>query len=385
MDHESTYRVLLIDDDEDDFLIVRSLLVGIPHVNFELDWVSDFAKAEQAIADAAHDVYLVDYRLGLHTGMDLLAGMNLNDRPKPFIILTGAGDEAIEREAMAIGVADYLVKGTFDSDLLSRALRYAIQRKSSETQRINQLKEINRSKDEFIALASHQLRTPATAVKQYLGMLLAGYAGDVTDDQMAMLRTANESNERQLAIVNDILRVARLDLDKVSLSRRRHSLNKIMKNILDDITPIAKERAQLITYSKPATPLYVWVDEDFFRMAISNIVDNASKYTPSGGQIVITVEQQNGGTTTIEVIDQGVGIAAEDMDKLFKKFSRIQNPLSVEVGGTGLGLYWANEVIELHGGTIQVSSRLGRGTSFMITLPARKALKAKGSKIPQLS
>jgi len=200
-------------------------------------------------------------------------------------------------------------------------------------------------------------------------MLLAGYAGDLTKDQCAMLQTAYESNERQLAVVNDILRVAQLDLDKVKLKRSRHSIPKIIKGILSDVLPVANERSQEVVFTKPDGQCNAWVDEEFFRMALGNIVDNASKYTPQGGKITITLEQQTGGNTTVEVTDEGVGIATDDIDKLFKKFSRIQNPLSVEVGGTGLGLYWANEVIELHGGTIQVSSRLNKGTSFLVTIP----------------
>ena len=208
--------ILLVDDDEEDFIIVKKLADSISHTSFALEWEPDIERARARIDQAEHAAYLIDYRLaGGETGLELLGAYNLFERIEPFIILTGAGDEVIEQQAMEMGVADYLVKGSFDSELLSRVLRYSMQRKNLEAQRIQQLLEINRSKDEFIALASHQLRTPATAVKQYIGMMLEGYAGPLDEVQSDMLRTAYESNERQLSIVNDILRVAQLDLDKV--------------------------------------------------------------------------------------------------------------------------------------------------------------------------
>jgi signal transduction histidine kinase len=362
-------HVLLVDDDEDDYLIVKKLFSGINHTPFILDWEPDTSRAAKLIAACEHDAYLIDYRLDNQTGLDLLKQFNIFDRVSPFIILTGASDEQIEQQALDMGVADYLVKGSFDVELLSRVLRYSIQRKLLETQRIQQLVEVNRSKDEFIALASHQLRTPATAVKQYVGMLLDGYAGELSKDQVTMLKTAYQSNERQLLVVNDILKIAQLDLEKVVLKPRRRNLATLIETVLKDVYPAAVERSQHVDYLKPDTPVQASVDGEFFRMAIGNIIDNASKYTPEGGAITITLDGYAGGPPTIEVRDEGVGIAPEDMEKLFKKFSRIQNPLSVKVGGTGLGLYWANEIIELHGGTVQVSSRLGKGTSFLITLP----------------
>ncbi len=361
--------VLLVDDDEEDYLIVKRLMANIAHAPFALDWQPDSTKAAKLIAECKHDAYLIDYRLNSHTGLELLSTFSLFDRVAPFIILTGASDERIEQQALDMGVADYLVKGSFDSELLSRVLRYSIQRKLLETQRIQQLVEVNRSKDEFIALASHQLRTPATAVKQYVGMLMDGYAGDLTPDQMRLLRTAYQSNERQLLVVNDILKIAQLDLEKVVLKPRKRNIGRLIETVLKDLSPTADERSQRIEYAQPSEPVRASVDGDFFRMAVGNIIDNASKYTPEGGLISVTLQGYVGGPSTIEVRDEGVGIAPQDMEKLFKKFSRIQNSLSVKVGGTGLGLYWANEIIELHGGTIQVSSKLGKGTTFLITLP----------------
>jgi signal transduction histidine kinase len=244
-----------------------------------------------------------------------------------------------------------------------------LQRKLSEAQRVQQLMEINRSKDEFIALASHQLRTPATAVKQYVGMILEGYAGEVTPEQERFLRSAYESNERQIQVVNDILRVAKLDLKKIILKKQNIDMVDLVQSIVHDLMSHFKGRDQDVTVKTSTDRIFVPADTEYIRMALSNIVDNASKYTPEGKKVSISIHDSPDGSVEIAVRDQGVGITEKDMEKLFKKFSRIDNPLSVKVGGTGLGLYWAKEIIELHGGTISVTSSVNKGTTFTVRLP----------------
>lgn len=366
-------RVLLVDDDEEDYLIIRNFISKIHDSPFKLEWISSIEEAARVIVQEIHDIYLVDYRLGHEDGLELLGRFNLVKRPEPFIILTGAGDERVERKAMRMGVADYLVKNTLDSELLSRVLHYSLQRKLFEAQRVQELMEINRSKDEFIALASHQLRTPATAVKQYVGMLLEGYAGDITPEQEKFLRSAYESNERQIQVVNDILRVAKLDLKKIILKKQPIDVTSLMESIVHELMSHFKSRNQEINIDASAENLCVHADTEYIRMALSNIVDNASKYTPEHKSVRIFVSEAETGNIQIAIRDEGVGITKEDMGRLFKKFSRIDNPLSVKVGGTGLGLYWSKEIIELHGGTIEVTSRINQGTTFTITLPKSSA------------
>ncbi len=362
-------RVLLVDDDEEDYLIIRNFIAKIHGSPFQLSWEPSPTTAADIIAGEEHDIYLIDYRLGEQDGLELLAGFDLVQRPQPFIILTGAGDERIERKAMRMGVADYLVKSTLDSELLSRVLHYSLQRKHSEAQRVEQLMEINRSKDEFIALASHQLRTPATAVKQYIGMILEGFAGDINPEQKKFLQSAYDSNERQIQVVNDILRVAKLDLKKIVLKRQPTDVPNLVESILRDLASHFAGRSQTVHYDKPNEALYASIDSEYVRMAIGNLIDNASKYTPEGKAIRVKIGRSGNDTIRVEIIDEGVGIAKEDVDRLFKKFSRIENPLSVKVGGTGLGLYWSKEIIEIHGGRIEVTSQPNKGSTFAVFLP----------------
>jgi two-component system sensor histidine kinase/response regulator len=366
--------LLLIDDDEDDYLIIKNQLSKIIKPRFDVEWVADAEVAKDRIAANQHDIYLVDYRLGPANGLELLSDFDLSSRTQPFIILTGAGDSRIEEDAMQIGVADYLVKGSFDVALLSRALRYSLQRKLIEMQRLEHYRDINRSKDEFIALASHQLRTPATAVKQYIGMLLEGYAGKTTKTQKSYLESAYTSNERQLKVVDDILRVAQLDLNKVTLHTEATDMGKFMTEACDDMIPIMKDRDQQLQLKLPVKTPCCEIDPMHLLMAITNLLDNASKYSHAKQTVTVGVSTEKN-EAVITIRDEGVGISPADHDKLFMKFSRIPNPLSIAVGGTGLGLYWSNQIIMLHGGTIGVESKLDQGTTFTINLPLAKPAK----------
>lgn len=362
-------NILLIDDDEDDYLIIKDLLFETLHPHPHVEWIGQFEKAQDAIAQAAHDVYLIDYRLGARNGLELLEPLDLLQLPQPFIILTGVGDDSVEHQAMKMGVADYLVKGKFEAELLRRVIEYSLQRKRMEAQRINELLELNRSKDEFIAVTSHQLRTPATAVKQYLNLLLGGYVGELTEEQRSIVERACSSNDRQLKIVDDILRIAKLDLQKVELHTEPVTIQELMDHTLRDTQVAIEARSQRIEYVLPKEKqATVLCDPDFIVMALGNILDNASKYSDADTSIIFKAIVEEG-CLRITIADQGVGIGKKDIDKLFKKFSRIENRLSIEVGGTGLGLYWAKGIIALHHGSITVTSKVGTGTIFTITLP----------------
>jgi PAS domain S-box-containing protein len=229
---------------------------------------------------------------------------------------------------------------------------------------------LNRAKDEFISLASHQLRTPATGVKQYLGMVLEGFAGGITDEQQEMLAQAYDSNERQIAIVNDILKVAQADSGKVVLDKNDVDIVRLMKAVLNEHASKFAARRQKVQAKFPDKPIVVSIDEGRLRTVLDNLIDNASKYTFEGKNITVRITQKKQ-HVLIAIKDQGVGIANEDADKLFHKFSRLDNSLSKSVDGTGLGLYWAKKVVDLHGGSISVVSDPGKGSTFTVSLPIK--------------
>ena len=234
---------------------------------------------------------------------------------------------------------------------------------------ITDLKQLDIARKDFVAIASHQLRTPASSVKQYIGMLLGGYAGTVSETQAKMLQTAYESNERQIIIVNDLLYVAQLDSGNLRLKPEVIDLVSLLHSIIEELTPHYMSAEQGIKLTTKFRHLYCQVDPSLMRMVIENIVDNARKYSQPDTHIAVSLSHTDE-QILIAIADNGVGMSNEDTKKLFQKFTRIDNPLSSIAGGSGLGLYLSYKLVLMHGGKIKVVSKLGKGSTFTVMLPS---------------
>ncbi len=244
---------------------------------------------------------------------------------------------------------------------------------------ISQDLEIEKTKSDFISIASHQLRTPATAVKMYLSMLLDGYAGKMNEKQAEYVRMAFSSNERQLHIVNDLLSTASAEAGKLKLTTSRVDMSKLVKGVVEEFSSIFTERNQTI-HVVIDDQAFIRADASYLKMAIENLLSNAAKYTNKGGQVWVVLENKKK-TVALKIKDTGVGISASQEAHLFRKFSRIDNSLSSEAGGSGIGLYLIKQIIDLHGGEVGVKSREGEGTTFTVRLPKKAPLIKRGQRV----
>ena len=276
------------------------------------------------------------------------------------VVITALFDEQNNLQGFA-KVTRNLTERKVNEDSL-RSANSLLQEQQKELQRLNE------SKDEFISLASHQLRTPATAIKQLLGLMLEGFEGELPQNIRSLLEKTYESNERQISIVNSLLKVAQVDSGKVVLRKKSLDLNEIVRSLIKQYTGIIKLKEQVISVNLQAEPLFGYIDEQYYRMALENILDNASKYTENGGSITIS-SKMVGEYAVISIADSGVGISPENISSLFGKFNRIPNDLTYKVAGSGLGLYWAEKIIDLHQGAIEVDSELKKGTTFSVSVP----------------
>ena len=229
--------------------------------------------------------------------------------------------------------------------------------------------EIQKAKDDLLALASHQLRTPATGVKQYVGMVLAGYAGKISKEQENMLEKANDSNERQLEIINQLLYVAKADAGQLKVEPVRFDMVELARDIVQEQTGPAHEKNLRVTL-RSKKPVYVYADQAHIRMIIENLVSNAIKYSYKRGKIEVYFSNWRG-RAAIHVSDVGVGIHYQDMDLLFKKFSRIDNKLTKSVGGSGIGLFLSQQLANAHDGEIIVESEPEKGSTFTLNIPKK--------------
>lgn len=259
-----------------------------------------------------------------------------------------------------------LVFGTITAMLIAGAVWLVLRGKAHELL-LEKERGINEAKDNLLSLASHQLRTPATGVKQYLGLVIQGFSGELTPQQQDLLEKAYASNERQLKTINDVLYLARLGSGRVVLSKSQFSVAKLITDIVGELNDEINARKHRLKAVVPKKERQFYGDEHMIRMAIENLLTNAIKYTHDKGRI--TIKLSYGKNLRIIIQDTGVGIPSDQQSRMFKQFERIENDLSVGVGGTGIGLYVVQNIIDMHEGYIDVESEQGKGSTFTLVLP----------------
>jgi signal transduction histidine kinase len=226
------------------------------------------------------------------------------------------------------------------------------------------------AKGDFVALASHQLRTPASGVRMLLAMLRDGYVDPLTPSQLQMVEEAYGANERLLRISDDLLNVAKLEAGRLVLNKQRMELHLWLKNVVEPHKLLARQRRQRLKLEVPKGVWYLQGDQERLAMVIDNLLSNARKYTPARGLIRVALLPGKR-VHKITVTDSGSGMTHNEIANLFGKFTRLDNPASRGSEGTGLGLYLAKSIVDLHQGSIKVLSKPGAGSAFTITLPCR--------------
>lgn len=233
-----------------------------------------------------------------------------------------------------------------------------------------ELRETMEIKSEFTSMVSHQLRTPLTAIKEGIGIVLDGEAGVINEEQKDFLDIAKRNVDRLARVINDILDFQKLDAGRAVFNMQENDMNKVVKQIQQAMTPLVKEKGlNLITELDENLPM-VRFDEDKIVQVLMNIVNNAIKFTEKGSITVTTNKEDN--AIHVAVQDTGVGIKGEDMTRLFHKFEQLAQGKGKRTGGTGLGLAISKEIMEKHRGKIWAESELGKGTTFHFTLPIKE-------------
>jgi signal transduction histidine kinase len=233
------------------------------------------------------------------------------------------------------------------------------------------LRQMDQTKDDFISMASHQLRTPLTSVKGYVSMVLDGDAGTVTPLQRKLLNQSYVSSQRMVYLISDLLNVSRLRTGKFIIEAIPSNLAKVIKDEIEQLQETAKGRNLELIYDKPEHFPTLMLDETKIRQVIMNFIDNAIYYTPSGGRIhVALVDKKN--TIEFTVTDNGIGVPKHEQPHLFTKFFRAHNAKRARPDGTGLGLFMAKKVIVAQGGAILFKSQDGKGSTFGFTFAKAK-------------
>jgi len=237
-------------------------------------------------------------------------------------------------------------------------------------QDITERQKLDNMRREFVANVSHELKTPLTSIKSYTETLLAGALDDreLSED---FLKVVDSEADRMTRLVRDLLQLSSIEYKQIKWNKRSSDLLKIIENSILKISMTAKNKKQSLRFTTSEESFIACLDSDRIEQVVLNILSNAIKYTPDHGKIEVVLEKidQN---VSIKIIDNGIGIPKEDIPRLFERFYRVDKARSRELGGTGLGLSIARQIIEAHGGTINVNSSEGEGTEVVIILPIQE-------------
>ena len=399
---DAPVRVLLVEDDEDDYLLTRDLIAELPPGAYHLDRVASYEAALHALAECCHDLYLVDYRLGQHTGLELLAEAQQRNCPAPMIMLTGQREREVDLLAMQAGAVDFLSKNNLDADGLERSMRYALARKRleddirqanhlleervrrrtaelgslndalhaevAERRRIEEkLRLADRRKDEFLATLAHELRNPLaplTAATQ----LLAAEPSNAEQVQQLVGMMAQQL-EQLVRLIDDLVDVSRINSGKLQLRLGPACLADVVQTAIDASRPAMEAARHTLEVNLPDERLAVLCDKVRLAQIVSNLLINAAKYTPPEGRIELSLASDCG-QAVIAVRDNGIGIPAEMQTHIFELFAQVDSSSTRSHGGLGIGLTIVRTLVELHGGTIGCTSDgPGQGTAFEVRLP----------------
>jgi signal transduction histidine kinase len=376
----SPINVLLVEDDDDDFVLVKDLFREIGNERYKLNRVSSYEEAIALESPSDYDICLLDYRLGAHDGLELMQDLGRRGFECPMILLTGQTDDEIDRRAMKAGAADYLIKGQIYSRNLERSIRYSIQQKQLAEERVRNAREqaareeaesANKAKDDFLAVLSHELRTPLNAMLGWVRLLKSNRESDEIFEKA--VDAIERSAVTQTKFVEDLLDITRIVNGTIRLTMRDFVLNELTQIASDNIRPIAEAKSISLDYSAPEEELVVHGDSERIQQIVNNLLSNAVKFTPDGGAISMKLEKADG-HARIEVTDSGQGINAEFLPRVFERYKQANNSTTNRKGGLGLGLAIVKHLVALHGGTISAKSEgEGQGSTFTVSIPLGSA------------
>ena len=231
------------------------------------------------------------------------------------------------------------------------------------------LREHDQLKTDFIVNVSHELKTPLAIFKNIISNLQAGVAGKMNDKQLKNLKVADKEIDRLTRIISDFLDISRIETGKIQLRLQHVAVQSLVSDVIELLGPLTNEKNMELTTLMPDADLFADIDRDRMVQVLANLISNAVKFVPDcGGRVTVRVKELDD-EISIAVEDNGPGIEADDIDKIFDRFVQVEKYVGPGSHGTGVGLAISKELVELHGGRIEVQSKVGRGTTFAVILP----------------
>lgn len=319
--------------------------------------------------------YKVDFVMPLRRGNDIIGFLFVGPKKNGFLSAYDISMVGGIRDELAIAI-----QNAVSIEAIKELNANLQQRVDSATEKLrlsnDQLRGLDTAKDEFLSMASHQLRTPLTSVKGYISMVMEGDGGKISKLQKQLLAEAFTSSERMVHLINDFLNVSRVQTGKFMIDKHEIDLVKLVKQEVRGLITMADSRELKLQVEASDDSIRISVDEGKIRQVVMNFIDNALYYTKDNDTIVVRVSKY-AKEVRVEIIDHGIGVPAAQQAQLFSKFFRADNAKTQRPDGTGVGLYLAKKVIDGHNGKLIFSSKEGVGSTFGFRLPLDKTTLAQ--------
>ena len=397
MTRHGPVRVLIVEDSSDD---AELLVLCLRQAGYEPihERVASRAALRGALVRAPWDIVISDYEMAGFSGLQALAEVQAAARETPFIILSGKIEQETAVEAMRLGARDFIMKG--DTARLAPVIKRELEeaavrreravaaRRSEELQKrleaekmvVQQLREIDAAKDQFVETVTHELRTPMAPLRSAIDLFLDGLVGPLTVKQREILEMMRRNVERLSHFATDILLLSRIQTGNQPLQTMRISLLESIVPVVALLQQRADQERKTLTVDIPPE-LTVYADSDALAQITTNLVTNAIVHTPEGTRITLA-SHRAGAVVQVSVSDTGAGMPEEALRKLFTPFFQANRKHGPGYRGMGLGLAICKGLVERMGGRISVDSAPGAGSTFAFTLPADGAADACEGRMP---
>lgn len=366
-------RVLIVDDNPHEVRAMRELLSGTG--SFEVQSAQRVPAALEQLSACQTDLVLLDLGLPDSQGLEALARVRAAAPHAAVVALSGQDDQALAVQAVQSGAQDYLVKERMDGPLLARVMRYALERQRLLSELGRQQAEQFDLKDQFLSHISHELRSPLAAISQFTSLLLEDLAGALNDDQREYLEVVVRNAGQLNRMIDDLLAMVRAQSGKLGVEPVPFSITRLIKETVQTLRPRAESGQVSLRADFPPDVPVVWADPQRTCEVLTNLIENATKFTPEGGSVTVTARpfDRHPAFVEVAVADTGCGIVADDLDRVFDRLYQVSRKRGPEPG-LGLGLYISRELVQRQGGMIWAESEVDRGSTFRFVLPVHSVV-----------
>lgn len=361
MESNKSYSILIVDDVAKNIQLVAKFLTK---EGYDLYFAQSGEAALRQVEQRNFDLILLDIMMPEMDGFEVCQRIKVNERNKlvPVIFITAKSDEAGIKKGFSIGGVDYITKPFYPDELLARVKTHI-----SLQSREKELRDLNATKDTILAIISHDLKTPFFNIMGLGEIILKSYETFSDDEKKEMLTNMVDSARVSHNLLDNLLGWIRMQTGKISFNPRYCNLNVLIRGTISLAQFQANSKGVILIYND-IIDNKVYADDNMFNTILRNLLTNAIKYTPSGGNIEILVNNAEN-NVAISVKDSGIGIPHDKISKLFTYGNSVSTPGTNQELGSGFGLIITNDFVKLNGGELLIESEVNKGTTFTFTLP----------------